>query len=110
MGMSLSSTAGFGFIVPLDGTGEDDPTDRIKNVLSNYGLLTFATGNYYEFIQGAAVLVSSTVQKTWDGDPITLDVNVLNHVSLDEYENLRDVAIELGIEFDPKYITIVSYR
>ena len=109
MGMSLSAKAGYGVLIPLDGSGEDNPSERVEEVLDNYGLLTLSLGRWEDFIWSAAIFVASTHQYKWDGTPIALDVDLVDKVSRDEYENLRDVAAELEIPFDPKYITLVSY-
>lgn len=111
MGMSLDTTSGVGLLLELKESdyGFEDPSELLEEILSKYSHLAYDVSRFGDWVGGAAVFAYRTAKTTHGVAPILHEGGPLYGLNNSEEEELRNVAEELGLEYYPKYITLVSY-
>ena len=120
MGMSLDVYLGYGLILPVDDNKEDfsqvlsvldDPNgwgkeDALDSYLRTFQTLSYVLGRYGDYPIGGAIFVNRLTSRGY-AEAATLPTNL--SLTFDEHEELRRVAVRLGIDNDPQIIAIPAY-
>ena len=134
MGRTLSNDVGVGFVLDWSDDG-DELTDQQKEILQSYvdnyddedeygsideayydmlyglvkkyPLLTTEMSYFEDYSYGYAVLVKSTVSSSY-GSILILDPAKFS-ISNDEFDELTKMMFDLGIQTNPKIISMVSF-
>jgi len=133
MGSTLSTTVGYGIVLPW---GEDDEFDFVgrefyapfleeaylespdefsrpetddvlDEIVKRFPLLDYDSSYFYDYSGGAALFIKSTVQTFYGVD--AHKVNVIPGATPRELKQLKEVAELLGVPFESSWLVVVSY-